>query len=255
MLQALPNPFPSSVMIASALRVAQSIGLHRNLREGFGLSPAEVEQRCNVFWIAVVMERALIHRYGRPSAIHEGDIGVHLPRETVPLQELVNKPERFSTIRPMATLALLRGRIYNKLYSAKSLTKSKLERLRWVDILDKELQYWKDLLPVEIKPGHELKCHEKNILPVLAMQFEYFDALTTIHRVSLPYSSCAKDDIPVKSELESLQINPRVFASAAIRVSAARSVIGLLKVCDLLADLERNVTRYVKASGLHKRKH
>lgn len=230
-------------MIASALRVAQSIGLHRNLREGFGLSPAEVEQRCNVFWIAVVIERAIIHRYGRPSAIHEGDIGVHLPREAVPLQELVSVPERFSTIRPMATLALLRGRIYNKLYSAKSLTKSKLERLRWVGILDKELQYWKDLLPIEIKPGHELKCHEKNILPVLAMHFEYFDALTTIHRVSLPYSSWGKDEIPVKSELDALQINPRVLASAAIRVGAARSVIGLLKVCDLLADLERNVTR------------
>ncbi|KAF8851995.1 hypothetical protein BDZ45DRAFT_128055 [Acephala macrosclerotiorum] len=243
MLQALPDPFPPSIMIASALRVAQSIGLHRNLRDGFGLSPAEMEERCNVFWIAVVIERRIIHRSGRPSAIHEGDIGVHLPREEVPLQELASQPERFKTVRPMATLALLQGRIYNKLYSAKSLTKSKLERLRWVGILDEELQYWKESLPAEIRPGHNLKCHQKNILPVLAMQFGYFDALSTLHRVSLPYSSWGKEEFPAGSGADDLGLNPRVFASGAIRVGAARNVIDLLRVCDSLLDIERNVTR------------
>lgn len=230
------------------------------------------------------MERGIIHRSGRPSAIHEGDIGVHLPREVVPLQDLVDQPgklnpglkslfsraleegsckfslstltylsksypnfsiERFKTIRPMATLALLQGRIYNKLYSAKSLTKSKLERLRWVGILDEELQHWKDLLPIEIRPGHELRCHQNNILPILTMHLKYFDALSTVHRVSLPYSSWGREEFPIKAALgrDDLQINPRVFASAAIRVGAARSVIGLLKVANNLSAIERNVCR------------
>jgi hypothetical protein len=123
------------------------------------------------------------------------------------------------------------------------LTESKLERLRWVGILDEELQYWKHLLPIEIRPGHELRCHKKNILPVLALHFEYFDALTSIHRVSLPYSSWGNEEFPGKMEPDDMQINPRVFASGAIRVGAARSVIGLLKVCNLLSDVERNVTR------------
>lgn len=143
----------------------------------------------------------------------------------------------------MATLALLQGRIYNKLYSAKSLTKSKLERLRWVGILDEELQYWKESLPVEIRPGHNLKCHQKNILPVLAMQFGYFDALSTLHRVSLPYSSWGKEEFPAGSGVDDLGLNPRVFASGAIRIGAARNVIDLLKVCNSLLAIERNVTR------------
>jgi hypothetical protein len=233
-------------MAASALRVAQSIGLHRNIREGFGLTPADVEERRNVFWIAFVAEGSIIHRSGRPSVIHEDDIGVNLPKNVKLTKEILDQPQPFQCLRIMSTLAILQGRVYNKLFSAKSLTKSKWERLRWIGLLDEELQFWKDSIPIEIRPGHEVKCHEYHVIGVLMLQFGYFSTLSTIHRASLPYGFSGGDDILLESDGAESQLNPRVFASGAIRVSAARSTIDLLKICqspNVIHTTEINIIR------------
>jgi len=59
------------------MRAAQSIGLHRHLPH-LNLSPAEVEQRRNIFWVGLVTERQINLRMGRPSTIHDDDIGVYV---------------------------------------------------------------------------------------------------------------------------------------------------------------------------------
>lgn len=239
-LQTLPNPYPCSVLAASALRLAQAIGLHRSIHEGF--TPEQIEERRNVFWTGFVIERAILMRSGRPSVMQEDDIGIDLPKPNV--LTLPNQPQH---LRYTSTLSLLQGRIYNKLYSAKAIAKPALERLQWVSTLDEELQEWKDKLPVEIRPGNELKVDKQFIIPFLMMHYGYFNSLTTIHRCSIHYKSWAnRGDAPISPEaMADMKLNPRVFASGAITVGAARSVIHLLDQTVEGVDMtELNILRY-----------
>ncbi|KAG4031278.1 hypothetical protein MFRU_009g00680 [Monilinia fructicola] len=240
-LDTLSDSYPCSVVSAATIRLAQAIGLHRNISYS-GLSEAEIEQRRNVFWIAVMIERGIVIRQGRPSVIHDEDIGVDLPPEN---QYPTNVNGRFITFRHNATLSLLHGRIYNRLYSAKSFTKSKAERLRIVGMLDDELQQWCETLPIEVRPGHPLKCDDRHIVTVVCTQWVYYQCLSTIHRVSLYYGPGSLDMDGDKSQVDfDPTLNPRVYASAAICVNAARRTINLLEDCTKLSSpLEGNVLR------------
>lgn len=51
-----PNPQPSFFLVAAAIRLAHSIGLHKR-GSGFNLNPAEIEQRRRVFWIAYLVDK------------------------------------------------------------------------------------------------------------------------------------------------------------------------------------------------------
>lgn len=55
-LQGTPNPQPSFFLVAAAIRLSHSIGLHKR-GSGFGLNPVEVEQRKRVFWIAYLLDK------------------------------------------------------------------------------------------------------------------------------------------------------------------------------------------------------
>ena len=55
-LMGTPNPQPSFFLVAAAVRLAHSIGLHKR-GSGFNLNPVEVEQRKRVFWIAYMLDK------------------------------------------------------------------------------------------------------------------------------------------------------------------------------------------------------
>jgi hypothetical protein len=209
------------------------------------LTPALVEERRNVFWTGLVIERAMLLRSGRPSVMQEDDIGIDLPKPDKAFMMGPNVPQ---PIRYMSTLSLLQGRVYNKLYSAKATTRSTLERLQWVSTLDEELQEWKDNLPIEIRPGNEMQVEQDFVIPVLMMHYGYFNALSTIHRCSVHYEAWTNSgEPPLNTEaMGKMKLNPRVFASAAITLGAARSVIGLLKrTAEHVDTSEINIIRYV----------
>ena len=195
-----------------------------------------------------MIERGVSFRLGRPSCIDEDDIGIDFPKSP--------GPPGLIHLRYVAKLGVLQGRIYHKLYSAKSLTKSTLERLQRIGILDDELQHWRDSVPAEIRPGSEIQVYSdpRHMMPVIMMQFAYFNALTIIHRVSNhhgPWRNKGDDPFDLKSQESGL--NPRVFAGGAICVSAARSVIELLNACsDALDAGDLNVIRFVFSNTSNK---
>jgi len=55
-MQGTPNPQPSYFLVAGAIRLAHSIGLHKR-GSTFDLNPTEIEQRKRVFWIAYMVDR------------------------------------------------------------------------------------------------------------------------------------------------------------------------------------------------------
>ncbi|TQN66484.1 Fusaridione A cluster transcription factor fsdR [Colletotrichum shisoi] len=73
-----PNPQPSFMLVANAIRPAHSIGLYRK-NYGASLSPIQRVTRINVFRPAFSMDRELSLRTGRPPAQDFGDFDVDLP--------------------------------------------------------------------------------------------------------------------------------------------------------------------------------
>jgi hypothetical protein len=233
-LQGTPNPQPSFFLVAAAIRLSHSIGLHKR-GSGFNLNPSESEQRKRVFWIAYMLDRDLCLRSGRPPVQDDDDMNVELPSEN-PADNIGNIPladgkGKVNLFRLMCTFALIASKVYRQLYAVKASKQSDGELLNTIGELDRELEEWKDSIPVDFRPEHEIKAsHTPLILHIVVLHFAYYNCLTTIHRMSVHhgYWTSRLSDYAIQG-LNARPLNPRVFSSAALCVSAARASIHLIK--------------------------
>ncbi|KAL1959873.1 hypothetical protein VTO42DRAFT_1018 [Malbranchea cinnamomea] len=233
-LQGTPNPQPSFFLVSAAIRLSHSIGLHKR-GSGFGLNPVELEQRKRVFWIAYMMDKDMCLRSGRPPVQDDDDMNVDLPSEdppdnigNVPLSDGEGKVNLF---RLMCVFATIESKVYKQLYSTKAARQSDGELLNTIGELDRELEEWKDSIPLEFRPEHEIKAtHRPLIVHIVVLHFAYYNCLTTIHRMSVHhgYWTSRLSNYAIQG-LNARPLNPRVFSSAALCVSAARSSIHLIK--------------------------
>ncbi|KXJ92683.1 fungal-specific transcription factor domain-containing protein [Microdochium bolleyi] len=233
-LQGTPNPQPSFVLIAAAIRLSHSIGLHKK-GSGFNLNPIETEQRKRVFWIAYLLDKDLCLRSGRPPAQDDDDTNVDLP-DADPADNIGNIPladgkGKMNIFRTMCEMTVIESKIYRRLYSAKATKLSEGEMLQTISELDKELEDWKDSIPIDFRPEHEIKAsHTPLMLHVVMLHLSYYNALTTIHRMTVHrgYFTSRLSEYALKG-MNSRPLSPRIFASAALCASAARASIALLK--------------------------
>ncbi|RFU33874.1 hypothetical protein B7463_g2430, partial [Scytalidium lignicola] len=233
-LQGTPNPQPSFFLVAAAIRLSHSIGLHKR-GSGFNLNPVEIEQRKRVFWIGYMLDKDICLRSGRPPAQDDDDMNVELPSAdpddnigNIPLADGKGKVNLF---RLMCEFATIESKVYKQLYSTKASKQSDGELLNTIGELDHELEEWKDSIPVDFRPEHEIKAsHTPLILHVVVLHFSYYNCLTTIHRMSVHhgYWTSRLSNYAIQG-LNARPLNPRVFSSAALCVSAARASIHLIK--------------------------
>lgn len=236
-LQGTPNPQPSFFLVAAAIRLAHSIGLHKS-GSGFNLNEVENEQRKRVFWIAYLMDKDICLRSGRPPAQDDDDMNVELPSESppdnvgnIPLTSEVNGKRTMNLFRLNCTFAQIQSRVYKQLYSVKASRQSDGELLTTIGELDAQLEEWKDSIPIDFRPEHEINAaHTPLILHVVVLHFAYYNCLTTIHRMSVHhgYWTSRLSDYAIQG-LNARPLNPRVFMSAALCVNAARTSIGLIR--------------------------
>ncbi|KAG5927291.1 hypothetical protein E4U42_002383 [Claviceps africana] len=233
-MQGTPNPQPASLLIAAAVRLSHSIGLHKR-GTGFNLNPIEIEQRRRVFWIAYMLDKDLCLRSGRPAAQDDDDMNVELP-DADPADNIGNIPladgkSKMNLFRVMCEFTVIESRVYKKLYSTKASKRSDGELLNTISELDRELEDWKDSIPVDFRPEHEIKAsHTPLILHIVMLHFTYYNCLTTIHRMSIHhgYWTSRLSNYALQG-LNARPLNPRVFSSAQLCTAAARASIALLK--------------------------
>jgi hypothetical protein len=233
-MQGTPNPQPSFFLVAAAIRSSHSIGLHKR-GSGFNLNPVEIEQRKRVFWIAYMLDKDICLRSGRPPAQDDDDMNVDLPSAdpddnigNIPLADGKGKVNLF---RLMCEFATIESKVYKQLYSTKAAKQSDGELLNTIGELDHQLEEWKDSIPVDFRPEHEIRAsHTPLILHVVFLHFAYYNCLTTIHRMSVHhgYWTSRLSNYAIQG-LNARPLNPRVFSSAALCVSAARASIHLIK--------------------------
>ncbi|KAI4262317.1 MAG: hypothetical protein L6R42_002500 [Xanthoria sp. 1 TBL-2021] len=229
-----PNPQPSFFLVAAAIRLANSIGLHKR-GSGFNLNPVEIEQRKRVFWIGYLLDKDICLRSGRPPAQDDDDMNVDLPSED-PADNIGNIPltsgkGKINLFRLMCSFAVIESKVYKQLYSTKASKQSDGALLNTIGELDKELEEWKDAIPIDIRPEHEIKAaHPPLVLHIVVLHFTYYNCLTTIHRMSVHhgYWTNRLSNYAIQG-LNARPLNPRVFSSAALCVQAARASIHLIK--------------------------
>jgi len=161
-------------------------------------------------------------------------MNVELPSEdpddnigNIPLADGKGKVNIF---RLMARFAIIESRVYKLLYSTKAAKQSDGELLNTIGELDHELEDWKDSIPIDFRPEHEIKAsHTPLILHIVVLHFAYYNCLTTIHRMSIHhgYWTSRLSNYAIQG-LNARPLNPRVFSSAALCVSAARASIHLI---------------------------
>ncbi|PHH86467.1 hypothetical protein CDD83_10204 [Cordyceps sp. RAO-2017] len=233
-MQGTPNPQPTSLLIAAAIRLAHSIGLHKR-GTGFNLNPIEIEQRKRVFWIAYMLDKDLCLRSGRPAAQDDDDMNVDLP-DADPPDNIGNIPladgkGKMNLFRVICEFTVIESNVYKRLYSTKATKQSDGELLNTIGELDQELEEWKDRIPIDFRPEHEIKAsHTPLILHIVMLHFTYYNCLTTIHRMSIHhgYWTSRLSNYAIQG-LNARPLNPRVFSSAALCTAAARASISLLK--------------------------
>ncbi|KAF2758056.1 hypothetical protein EJ05DRAFT_500573 [Pseudovirgaria hyperparasitica] len=233
-LMGTPNPQPSFFLVAAAIRLSHSIGLHKR-GSGFNLSPGEIEQRKRVFWIAYMLDRDICLRSGRPPIQDDDDMNVELPSEDPPDNigniPLADGKGKVNLFRLMCTFAVIESKVYRGLYSCKAAKQSDGELLNTIGELDRELEDWKDGIPMDFRPEHEIKAaHTPLVLHVVVLHFSYYNCLTTIHRMSVHhgYWTSRLSNFAIQG-LNARPLNPRVFSSATLCVQAARASIHLIK--------------------------
>jgi hypothetical protein len=233
-MQGTPNPQPAFLLVAAALRLSHGIGLHKKAT-GFNLNPIEIEQRRRVFWIAYMLDKDMSLRAGRPPAQDDDDMNVELP-EADPEDQIGNVPladgkGKVNLFRLMCEFTVIECQVYKRLYSTKATKQSDGELLNAIGELDQQLEEWKDSIPIDFRPEHEIKAsHTPLILHIVMLHFTYYNCLTTIHRMSIHHgfwtsrlSNYALQGLNAKA------LNPRVYSSAALCTAAARASIDLLK--------------------------
>ncbi|OQO03186.1 hypothetical protein B0A48_11441 [Cryoendolithus antarcticus] len=237
-LQGTPNPQPSFFLTAAAIRLSHSIGLHKR-GSGFNFNEVENEQRRRVFWIGYLLDKDICLRSGRPPVQDDDDMNVELPAANPP-DHVGNIPlskptaegaTTMNLFRQMCMFAQIQSRVYKQLYSVKASRQSDGELLNTIGELDQALEDWKDSIPIDFRPEHEIRAsHTPLILHVVCLHFAYYNCLTTIHRMSVHhgYWTSRLSDYALQG-LNARPLNPRVFMSAALCVNAARTSIGLIR--------------------------
>ena len=180
-----PNPRLCSVLIAAAMRLAQTMGLHRKSNES-SILESEIEQRKRVFWVAYFLDKDISLRTGQPPSQNDDDMDVELPSHNlsdIHVGGNVINTTNFFNCR--IGLGIIQGQVYKRLYSAKALRQSVEEQLLAERELDAMLATWRNSVPIDFEED-TLTTLQPPIPPALVhkiiMRFTYVSCLITIHR-------------------------------------------------------------------------
>lgn len=223
-LQGTPNPGPVSILASLAIKIAQSMNLHKRHHEP-GLSAAEIEQRKRVFWIAYSLDKDISLQTGQPPTQDDDDMDVELPFKNDSAPTRPGEPNNAGFLNSRAKLAMIQGQIYKRLCSVKAAKQSVTERVMAAKELEAMLQKWRTSVPIDIqqeyrRPNLQVPTSDP-ILHLVILQLAYFNSLATIYR-SLPmiqrYYEIQESGDPAEAHIMSAPITCAAEARKAIKL-------------------------------------
>ncbi|MCJ1314486.1 hypothetical protein MMC25_008168 [Agyrium rufum] len=185
-LQGTPNPYPASMLVAAAVRLCHNLGMHK--REGYASAdPSDVTQRIRVFWIAYVLDKDFSLRLDQPPLLTDDEVVVDLPSnqlsDDLGLLYAYGGTCVIDIFRLRCQLAIIQGKIYSKLYSARALKLPWQERTNAVTALSRLLESWKCSIPTELRPDRlTSNLKGSDLVHIMILFLTYFNCLCLVHR-------------------------------------------------------------------------
>ncbi|RDW58226.1 hypothetical protein BP6252_13637 [Coleophoma cylindrospora] len=218
-VEGITAPGIEYMLCSSALRLAQSKGLHRQPATVWNLPAEEIQRRNWLFWAIYIYEKHIASRSGRPSAIDDHDISCAMPTSS-PDATNVNL-EFFNSVVQHARLSSL---IIRTLATADAFQKPAEDLMRTTQELYEKLQSWRHSLPSELEPTAAFIPHK---LPVglskdclLYIRYAYAGSIIAIHSMfTMPWNKTVFD------HLHSPEIYNQVALSTVRVVESTRSII------------------------------
>jgi hypothetical protein len=240
-LRAVANDSQAWQIIGHAVRMAQSIGLHKLdapfSAEGptLGSDPESLHQR--LWWSCFALEKLTQLECGRPSILDRRYDSLQF---YFPVGDIPGQPVPY--FRAWIALSSIMGRISNRLYSHRFLGGS-AEMLGEVMRLDQELLEWAESLPALLKPWNTstdyatLEC--RIVSTFLSQQYYHVGCLPlkdpqailmkqqsqlSVMRFAIIFPQ-KSIEIEVMKNKDKLPSHSRLLDGASICASAARSIV------------------------------
>ncbi|KAL1891054.1 hypothetical protein Sste5346_007878 [Sporothrix stenoceras] len=164
-------------LLGQAVRVAHSIGLHRQIAgNASGNSDSSLQSR--VWWSLYSLEKLMELETGRPSAISNDE---PLP----PPPPITDSSDIFP---PWVALATILGQISRRLYVQKPASAHAL--LNEIGYLDQQLQSWMTSLPEQLKPSYDVVTSQSSPSTAVLTTFlalQYYHAQMAVLRAAIVF--------------------------------------------------------------------
>ena len=94
--------------------------------------------------------------------------------------------------------------------------------------LDRELNEWRDSIPIEVRPDNQIVCDDLQLLPIILLHYSYYSCLIAVHGGLINHglwtSECVKD----ANASSNIDLNQRIHESEKTCVVAACRALSLL---------------------------
>ncbi|CAH0022884.1 unnamed protein product [Clonostachys rhizophaga] len=177
-------------LASMALRLAHRMRLHSKQSTEF-FSPEEIQQRSNVFWVAYILDKDISMRMQMPSVQVDQDIDVSLPPmnpigvdNDAGLIWTRDRTTPFNLFRMRLDLAHIQGKLYDLIYSNRSLKINAIERHARVESLQKLLTAWMARIPAAFHIEHvAATVGEIEVTHMVKFYHSYLTTITFLHGI------------------------------------------------------------------------
>ncbi|KAI0401695.1 hypothetical protein F4802DRAFT_579447 [Xylaria palmicola] len=206
------EPTPAVVLIATAIRLAHKLGLHKRSSEQVG--PVLRRQRERVFWVAYILDRSISSQTKISPVQLDSDIDLDLP----PLDPLHDDDAgfviaedgltRFNFFRSSVRMARIQGLVHSYVYSASVQRFSSTEVAHNIEIIHRELDSWMADIPPQFHPSALAQSERYELSRPFCMLYSARLSCRAVFR----YGS-ARDSFHLSNWVESLQAHGERIAA------------------------------------------
>ena len=173
---------PASILIATAVRLAHRLGIHRE-QNYEGLDPREALQRRRVFWLVYFLDKDISFAILQPPILHDDDFDTELPSSEPDLMTF-DGTSGINFLRLRVEMALIQQKVYRNLYSLQSSKQTGDERLLHMWEMDGLLRDWKRKIPAAFQPEALVTSLDRPaIVHLVILHMTYFNCIVHVHRL------------------------------------------------------------------------
>lgn len=193
LLLGTPKQQISSVLISTAVRLAQKMGLHRK-SNNLERTGREMEERRNLFWIAYILDKDISLQTERPFVQDDDDMEVDIPAGTD--SKTLPRCQSLTFLNCRIGLAIIQGQIYRQLCSAQASRQSEDDRATAALHLSSALSYWKRSLPTDFENYISSQKDPERMVEVVHLSiihFTYVNSMVLVEHYLYPKAGCSPD--------------------------------------------------------------